>query len=761
MLIKRLTQPSIIQNEKEFNYSIPSFKRSDVEKLLSIEYVGAGVFGIESYRSANNLNTVFFCQPHFKVDYELTNRERAFQELNSEDDKISCAIFYTTKPSIFPLSMDCDESIIETISKIIPSEIDIFYQFLLVYRQDRWVERLDNQYISYLEEGVEQPSSNQFILNIQRGISRKIDDFLKWENKHYPIPEFNDKINQNGFRYNLRIVLRNGTKNQRKMLIQEIEHILNKFSYLNHWSAIIVNKPESVIEDIKSRKLDNLGKHQVLCETELIPFLVNETIEIIQDKVEEKVGNLITVNNESDGLISMLPKGGNLNTIDGEIYAKNFNHALKEIKGIRKEFKLNEVNTGTTTVKLTFVLPKGVKLSELKKKTVIEDLQIHLGVKELRIEQGSNIGEIDVYIPLENRQKVFLRDYIDTEEFREFSRDSQLPIIVGVSEIGKPIYKDLSNAPHLLVAGQTGSGKSKWFNSIITTLLLSKSPKDIQMFMIDIKQVEFHIYSNFPHVQRVITDSNEAVRLLEKLKSEMDRRYELFNKGDVKELESYNKKFPNNKMSRILVFVDEYAELKMRCKIIDEYVQSLTQLSRAAGIHLIIGTQRPSVDIISGTIKGNLPSKIVFKCANTRSYLTVLDRKPNYNLLGHGDGIMQYEGESEEHIRFQGCLIVDGDESDLIRKLSKKMKDEKIIIDLPELSEENNIDKLKRIIVMNNECRVSYLQRLMKINMNRLNDLMKQLCEEGFLKEPEYKSQGYKLIASEEEINKIKNSPTR
>lgn len=758
MIIRRLFQPSITQNEKESNYKITSLSSSEVENLLSTKYTGGGIFGIEYYKSSNYENTVFFCQPHFKLNWEECKREISFDELSKEESELTTAQFFTEKSSIFPIKMDCDKSILTLISSSLPLNLELMYQLLIVYRQDRWIDRLDNQYLSYLDEGVEQPSNSQFLLNIQRNISRKIEEFLKWENKRYPIPEFYEKVKENGFRINLRVIVKGGTKNQRKQTIEDINNILNEYSYLNNWGVLVSGNSENVLEDIKNRRLDNNGKQQVFCESELLPFLVIESNNLKNDNVtsETSVENEKVMLTETDSILELLPKGKGLKTIDTNEHIKKFNKALKKVKDFRGELVCNNSIVGTTLIKLYFTLPKNIRFSDLTKKSNLDDLRMYFGNKHLTIEQG-DINEFVVNLPVEERQSVYLGDYLDSEEFIRFSKESELPIIIGVSETGEPIIKDLVDLRSLLVVGTMGSGKSVEINSIILSLLLSRNPSDVNLFLIDVKQVEFPIFRKFNHVSKIISDADESILLLKQLISEMNRRYSLLEKAEVKNIMQYNKKYPNKKMQYLVVICDEYAELTMRNSDVHDYIQSLAQLGRAAGVIPIIASQFSTVDIIPSVIKNNLATKIAFRLAHSRSYLTIFNTKPPFDLLGKGDGVISMEGSLIEHVRFQGCLITDDDEGVLINKIAKRMKEEKVIFELPEvIEEENELDKLKRIIIENNECRISRLQKLMKININKLNDLMRELCEEGFLKAPEYKSQGYQLIADEDTINKYK-----
>ena len=279
--------------------------------------------------------------------------------------------------------------------------------------------------------------------------------------------------------------------------------------------------------------------------------------------------------------------------------------------------------------------------------------------------------------------------------------------------------------------------------------------------MIDVKQVELPVYEGFPHVHPVITEANEAIKVLKQLIEEMNRRYALFKYEGVKNIGLYNKKVPLKKLPYIVCVIDEYAELALRTNEVHDLVQSMSQLARAAGIHLVIATQDPRVEVIPGIIKSNLPGKIGFRCSNANSYMTFLNTKPPFNLLGNGDGTMSFEGQMEEHIRFQGCLIIDDPhdddlESQLIHRIAKSMDDFHVeeLPEVEEVEETSELERLKTLIATTGETRVSQLRELMKININRLNDLMKELVEEGWLSKPESKQSGYQLIATEEELDK-------
>lgn len=746
---QRLLQPSPTQNEKDTSYVLPSFTRTEAKEMLNQELVVGGVFGIEAYRSSTSETFTFFSPPQYKTNWTIGKRDSHFTSLSNDSKDITFVQLYTNKPSIFPIEMNNVKSFWEMASSIVPKHIDIMYQLLLAYRQDNWQERLQEQYDDYLN-GIQQPSDMKIFRSLQRNINDKLDHFLKWEYKHSPIHELETKLNENGFRHNIRLALYGGNKHEHKKIIEQLKLKLNESAYTNGWS-MNTNSSDDFIQNIKKRKLDNVGKQQVLTVSEILPFIMSEKVIYIEQASHLPI---VAKRRKSSNPFKLLSMGDNLEEVDGELIAKRFIIALKELKNIKSEMVAKRIQSGSTLMKLSFDLPRALKFSELIKKNVIDDIQAQSGIKGLSIMQGTETGEFDVVLPLEKRQKVFLRNYIDTDEFKHFAKDNPLPYLVGIDEIGNPIYKCLTKAPHILLAGQTGSGKSKWLSQLLITLLLTRNPSELQFYMIDLKRVELSVYENFPHVQKICMEADESIDLLKQLINEMNRRYKLFQESKVKDISTYNNKFKDKQLARIVLVIDEFAELTIRCDDVSDYIQSLTQLARSSGIYIILGTQRPSVDVVSGIIKSNLPSKVVFKCANTRSYLTVLNSKPQFNLIGLGDGILDYDDStSGEHVRFQGCLVTDGDESELISQIAESMDEDKVIMELPEVvevEEESELDKLRTLILETGECRVGVLREHMKININRLSELMKELCSEGVIEKGESRQQGYRIVKKEE-----------
>lgn len=760
-MLNRLINPSVIKNDKYVDYFISSLTIDQSKEIIS-SFID-GVFGVEVLRIFNQQSITFFSQPNYECKLTTINNNSA-QYLNSNSENTTFAQLYLSKPSMFPIEMNSSTTFFELINSIIPSHINYKYQLLLVYRQDNWRDKIVEQYNDYLN-GVQNPSDNGLFRKIQRNVTEKMDALLKWEQNHSEIKEVRQKLEENGFRFNIRSALIGGNKLEREYSILKIKDAVNNYSYTNEWLVDYKIDFKYGSEMFNKRILDYQSKNHTLSESEILPFFVFENKMQVNENISQIDKEVEAIKSESNNLIKLLPKGSGIKQFDGSGLADKFITALKELKQFRGNMEMIKCQSGSTSMKITFKIPKQLKFSEINKSNVISDIKIRMGIKHLQIKQGVDVGEIDIVLPLEKRQKVFLGDYIDNEEFKEYANNHPLPFLVGVDEVSSPIYSCISKIKHLLVAGSTGSGKSVWLNQLILTLLMIKNQSELQMIMIDIKQTELVLFEKFPHVQSVITDADKAISILKQLINEMNRRYELFKNAEVKNIGLYNKK-SKNKLPYILCIIDEYAELTSRNNDIHSYIQSLTQLSRACGIHLIIATQRPSVDLINGTIKANLPSKIGFRCANKRSYLTFLNSSPKFELLGNGDGVMDFEGQSDEHVRFQGCLIVDDPydenlESKLTNRIAESIKGEGVNMKLPEVEEseeESDLGRLKRVITATGETRVSPLRNMMKININKLNDLMRDLVEEGWLESPKTKQSGYRLVVSEDEIMKWRDN---
>jgi hypothetical protein len=323
------------------------------------------------------------------------------------------------------------------------------------------------------------------------------------------------------------------------------------------------------------------------------------------------------------------------------------------------DIEILNIESGPTLQSITFKLPSKIQLTHLMKKS--EDLANHLGHHEgFTVTSSLQYASAAVFvIPHKDRAFVYMRDV--ARDLLAASLTNELPIVLGKDMLGNPIIVDLAKLPHVLVAGTTGSGKSVLINSVLASLLSTRSPNQLKLLLIDPKMVELISYTGFPHMlMPPVTDVRRAYLALQKVVDEMEKRYEIFSKKGMRNIAQYNKNYPNEPCHYIVVCVDEYADLKLILgDSIEEPIQRIAQKGRAAGIHLIPATQRPSVDVINGVIKANLPSRIAFKLQSNTDFRVVMDTG-GPNLLGKGDGVCVLNGGSQ--IRFQSAAVSGNDD---------------------------------------------------------------------------------------------------
>lgn len=351
----------------------------------------------------------------------------------------------------------------------------------------------------------------------------------------------------------------------------------------------------------------------------------------------------------------------------GKGYANRVNAAFRRCGIIRDDEQIEVLNiqTGPGSVRITIQLLQGMQITKLI--NMSDNLSNSFGVSSIQVEPGGRAGSAALIVPFTTRLPVYLKTIMESEEFASFNQKAQLPMVLGVNDTWAPIIVDLVAVKHILIAGATGSGKSVCLNSIITTLLMCLPPDKLQFVFVDPKMVELTSFAKFPHTMKMATTTREALKSLAELTVEMDKRYEIFQKHSVKNIQHYWKKTGNHSMYYIVVVIDELADLMLMAKQkeseeevsipgAEHSIMRLAQKARAAGIHLIIATQRPSVNVITGVIKANLPSRISFYCTSQHDYRTILDETPEFDLMGKGDGLAIIEGR-RGRIRFQGACI--------------------------------------------------------------------------------------------------------
>ena len=312
--------------------------------------------------------------------------------------------------------------------------------------------------------------------------------------------------------------------------------------------------------------------------------------------------------------------------------------------------EIAETIQGPLITQIKFKPQAGTKLKNIT--SSIEDIARETGLKGLRVSNVCEDNCIGFEVPNETLETVPLNNILNSAEFK--SQNGALPINLGVKIDGTPLFADLAKMPHLLVAGATGSGKSVGLNAFIVSLIEAKRSHELKFVLIDPKRIEFSVYNNQEYMYMpVITDNNKAALALKHLVEEMNNRYTLFETSKTKNIAEYNQK--NKKIPYIVAIVDEFSDLVLTNKSVETYIQLLAQKARAAGIHLILSTQRPSVDVVTGSVKANFPSRLAFKTASGVDSKTILDTTGAEDLLGRGDGL--YLAGSGELTRIHGAYI--------------------------------------------------------------------------------------------------------
>jgi len=414
------------------------------------------------------------------------------------------------------------------------------------------------------------------------------------------------------------------------------------------------------------------------------------------------------------------------------------------------------VRTYAGPVVSTFEFKPAANIKVSKILGLQDDLAMALRAQTIRIQApipGKDV--VGIEIPNKTFETIYLREMLESQLFKEAS--SPLTLILGKDIVGKPFITDLKKLPHLLIAGTTGSGKSVGINSMILSLLYKNSPDQLKLLMIDPKMLEFSIYNDIPHLLTpVITKPKEAISALNNMVGEMERRYQLMSETRTKNIENFNekaKKEGHQLLPYIVVIIDELADLMMTSgKDVEYSIARLAQMARASGIHLIVATQRPSVDVVTGLIKANLPSRISYKVGQKIDSKIILDGMGAESLLGRGDMLFTPPGMSGL-VRLHAPWSTESEIEKVVDFLKAQREpeyDQQFLRDKEsaaksggEIGNDEPLDELyeeaKNIIISEQKTSISYLQRRLQIGYNRSARLIEQLENEGILSAPNAK----------------------
>lgn len=450
--------------------------------------------------------------------------------------------------------------------------------------------------------------------------------------------------------------------------------------------------------------------------------------------------------------VELLKQGKTSSKKSSENLAENARLLEETLKSFNVEAKVVNVTKGSSVTRYEIQPAIGVKVSRIV--SLSDDIALNLRARSIRIEAPIP-GKAAVGIEVENetRETVTIREMIDSREFKREA--SKLAFAVGKDISGRPVVADLVKMPHLLIAGATGSGKSVCINTIIASILYRATPDEVRLIMVDPKMVELGNYNGIPHLLiPVVTDPNKAAAALNWAVAEMTNRYKKFAENNVRDLKSYNALMKREKkseeiMPQIVIIIDELADLMMVASSqVEQAISRLTQLARAAGMHLIVATQRPSVDVVTGLIKANIPSRIAFMVSSQIDSRTIIDMAGAEKLVGNGD--MLYKPQDiDKPLRIQGPYISDDEVMNLIRFVKSQVEDENYDSEIAETIEKGDVsvasndqedelmDEAIMTVIDAGQASVSMLQRKFRIGYNRAARIIEDMQSLGVIGPPD------------------------
>lgn len=535
-----------------------------------------------------------------------------------------------------------------------------------------------------------------------------------------------------------------------------IKAIINKLKQYKKKEKEIKDKKE--IEKVE----DNYDKDDKI--------VVSSVDELIHMPVEDK----ITVNDATGEVIEKIDENSNyvyppITLLDKPTKNKNtdsketINHNVETLEQVFKDFSLEgkvvAINPGPTVTQYEMEIKSGTKLSKIL--SLHNEIALALAAKDVRIQAPiPGKSTIGVEIPNKVTAMVTVREIL--ESIPKSMNESKLLVTLGRNIMGRPVYCEINKTPHLLVAGSTGSGKSVCINSIIISILMRAKPDEVKLVLVDPKKVELSMYNGVPHLLApVVTDPKKANIALKKIVVEMERRYDLFSNSGTKNIAGYNAYIDkkNEKLSEeekikhlpyIVVIIDELADLMLvAAKEVEDSIMRITQMARAAGIHLIVATQRPSTDVITGVVKANIPSRIAFAVSSSIDSRTILDSTGAEKLLGKGDMLFLPQGENIP-IRVQGTFLSDDEIKAVVDHTVKQQiakYDETLIMDDEEMKattmvgsssreddyEEPLYNEIVEFVITQGKASASLLQRRFHLGYNRAARVIDLLEDRGII----------------------------
>ncbi len=612
---------------------------------------------------------------------------------------------------------------------------DIKKFFIVLFNNKRKIKSTNNSKNNSKKAKIkvnsEENEKEEFLKNIENKI--KILDFMKNSSRSSIELEESPALEKNEIKINT--IVEENIKNKREEIRQEDKFKTQKIKKVGqNTEKINIEEVAHVNASQNMQNKTHQNKKYVIPDAELLN--INTNLKLDKDGKKELLAN-------ADKLEKTLLSFG-------------------------VEAKILEVTKGPSVTRFELQPKAGIKVSKIV--NLSDDIALGLAAKGVRIEAPiPGKSAIGIEVPNKEQTPVFFREILESNEFK--NNNYKVACALGKDITGKCIVTDLSRMPHVLIAGATGSGKSVCINTLIVSILYKYSPEDVKLLMVDPKVVELSVYNGIPHLLiPVVTEPKKAAAALNWAVNEMTRRYKLFADNGVRNVDSYNelakKGLVDEKLPYVVIIIDELADLMMACpRDVEDYICRLAQMARAAGMHLVIATQRPSVDVITGLIKANVPSRISFAVSSQVDSRTILDSSGAEKLLGKGDMLFYPVGEAKPK-RVQGAFISEEEVENIISFIKDTEEDNKYEEEILEhinsasdgtLEKKEDSDELLdeaiKIVVETGQVSTSYLQRRLRIGFNRAARIIEELEDNGIISSRDGNKPRQVLISKEEVKN--------
>ena len=530
-------------------------------------------------------------------------------------------------------------------------------------------------------------------------------------------------------------------------------------------------------------KLHNEEKKQKGEKVEDVEYIEANLFKQEKEQKQEKTKEVLTLDHtltvEDEHYefppIEMLEKGAKSTRGGKKTVTETAARLQKTLYNFGVSAKVEKVSVGPAITRYELKPADGVRVSKIAK--LADDIALNLAAESIRIEAPiPGKQAVGIEVPNKDNEMVHLRDIIDSDKF--INAESKLAMALGKDVAGEEVITDIAKMPHVLIAGSTGSGKSVCINTLITSIIYKAKPSEVKMVMIDPKVVELSVYNGIPHLLiPVVTDPKKAAGALEWAVQEMVKRYSLFAEKGVRDIKGYNEELEKEeggeKLPQIVIIIDVLADLMMvAAKEVEDAICRLAQMARAAGMHLVIATQRPSVDVITGIIKANIPSRIAFAVSSGVDSRTILDMVGAEKLLGKGDMLFSPIGSSKPQ-RIQGAFISDKEiekivdflkangevtyNEDILEKIENNNKSEKEMEENDDDTDERLMEAIEEV-VNSGQASTSFIQKRLKVGYARAGRIMDQMEERGIIS-------GYagskprQVLMSKERWQELKTTP--